>query len=186
MLADFVKLLRPGEMVLVEYSLGSPELALLELEGNLVVDDILDAFPEALSRLEVMGYDVSRLLDVPVVKIGGSRRAGRVVGVVDVDRHSLDFRYYERLYSMASPGFAINPVLGFHKLFPLLTDRELLRLIRNVASFVGRRDRVALYFVNADVLSTRPHLWALLRETATTVVKLEDMEVVRTLNPGLR
>jgi len=182
---ELLSLLRPGETVLVEYSSDSPaELLLLSIvewatsTGRpLLVDDVLDTYPEFVARLGTLGFDVSNFLNLSVVKIGGSRSIGNVIGTIDVDRHSIDFKYYERVYSKVRNGVMVNPVLGFHKLFMVLTDRELLRLIRNVAGFVGREDRIALYLVNSDVVESRPGgFGALLRETATTVLGLYPTE----------
>ncbi|GAB6135895.1 DUF257 family protein [Thermococcus prieurii] len=177
--------LRPGETVLVEYSPDSPVELLLLLIAEwatsagkpILVDDVLDTYPEFIARLRTLGFDVSNLLDLPVVKIGGSKNVGNVIGTVDVDRHSIDFRYYEMVYSKVRDGVMINPVIGFHKLFMVLTDRELFRLIRNVAGFVGKEDRIALYLMNSDVVESRPGgFGALLREIATTVLGLYPTE----------
>ncbi|WP_456421557.1 DUF257 family protein [Thermococcus sp.] len=189
-LDKILSLLRPGETVLVEYTQDSPSELLLWLlvrwardSGlSILIDDVLDTFPEVLARLEVLGFDVSGFDELPVVKIGGSRNAGRVIGTIDVDRHSIDFRYYEKIYTPVAGGNTINPVLGFHKLFMILTDRELLRLIRNVAGFVGRKDRIALYLVNSDVIASKPGgFGALFREVATTVLAFYPSESGYTL-----
>ncbi|WP_167913967.1 DUF257 family protein [Thermococcus sp. 21S9] len=184
-LDEILSLLKPGETVLIEYTQDSPYELLLWLlvrwaldRGRAVlVDDVLDTFPEVLARLDVLGFDLSGFEDIPVVKIGGSRSAGRVIGTIDVDRHSIDFRYYERIYSKVSNDLMLNPVLGFHKLFLVLTDKELLRLIRNVAGFVGKKDRIALYLVNSDVMASKSGgFGALFREIATTVLALYPTE----------
>ncbi|WP_297548694.1 DUF257 family protein [Thermococcus sp.] len=184
-LSNIMSLLLPGETILVEYTQDSPSELLFWLlvkwaEKNgkpVLIDDVLDTFPEVLARLRVLDFDISGFDDLPVVKIGGSRNVGRVIGTIDVDRHSIDFRYYERIYSKVIEGVAINPVLGFHKLFMVLTDRELFRLIRNVAGFVGKRDRIAIYLVNSDVLSSKAGGFdALLREIATTVLAFYPTE----------
>ncbi|WP_297515131.1 DUF257 family protein [Thermococcus sp.] len=184
-LDEILSLLKPGETVLVEYTQDSPSELLLWLlvgwakanDRAILIDDVLDTFPEVLARLEVLGFDVSGFEELPVVKIGGSRNVGNVIGTIDVDRHSIDFRYYERIYSKATDGVMVNPVLGFHKLFMVLTERELFRLIRNVASSVGKRDRIALYLVNSDVIASKSGgFGALFREIATTVLALYPTE----------
>ena len=184
-LSNIMSLLLPGETVLVEYTQDSPSELLFWLlvkwaEKNskpVLIDDVLDTFPEVLARLEVLGFNVPNFETLPVVKIGGSRNVGRVMGRIDVDRHSIDFRYYERIYSQLTEEVLINPVLGFHKLFMVLTDGELLRLLRNVACFVGKKDRIAIYLVNSDVLTSRNKGFdALLREIATTVLAFYPTE----------
>ena len=189
-----------GETVLVEYpSDVSPELFLLALHRyarergfSFIVDDILDTFPGYITRLKLRGVDVSDILRVPVIKIGGTQRLGDVKGTIDVDHHSLDFRYYERVYRESKGSFVINPVVGFHKFFITLKDRELLRLIRNVAGFVGRRDRIAFYLLNSDIAEvTYPGHLALMREVSTTLIRLEKegsetvVRIIRSVNPKL-
>ncbi len=174
----------PGETVLVEYPSEFPSEVLfsklLAWAGGrgipVVVDDVLDTFPQYLSRLEVKSIDVGVISSVPIIKIGGSWKAGNVVGSIDVDKHSLDTRYYERVYTgTTGQKFVLNPVLGFHKFFLTLPGRELLRLIRNVSTFVGRRDRVAVYLINRDVVggSSFGGRYHLFREVSTTIVSIE-------------
>ncbi|QDA32115.1 hypothetical protein FH039_11615 [Thermococcus indicus] len=194
--------LLPGETVLLEYtSYVMPELLLksfwdfcAEKGIPMIIDDVLDTFGEYLIKLDVGGFDVEGLQGVPVIKIGGSSRTGNVFGIVDVGRHSLDFGYYESIYTRArGDKFVFNPVLGFHKLFLSLSEREVLRLIRNLASFVGHRDRVAVYVVNSDIAgATFPAHLALFRDVATTVMSFDLVEteqvlrVVKSPNPDLR
>ncbi|WP_240924237.1 DUF257 family protein [Thermococcus sp. 21S7] len=196
-LGDIFSKLVPGETVLLEYgSEAAPEMILKFLHDyasgrgfSLVVDDIVDTFPEYITKLKLRGFDVSTLLEVPVIKIGGTVNLGDVRGIVDVDHHSLDFRYYEKIYrDSKGENLVINPVLGFHKFFITLSSRELLRLVRNVAGFVGRSDRIAIYLVNSDIAScTYPAHLALLREVSTTFLKLGQenekmtLTVVRTM-----
>lgn len=175
--------LKPGETVLVEHdSVSSPELFLYLLsrwcasaEKPLLIDDFSDTFPEYVARLELMGLDVGPLMEVPVIKIGGRRKFGNVAGRVDLDKYSLDFGYYNRIYRNVVPGELVcNPVLGMHKLFVVLERTALIRLVRNVSTFVGNRSRFALYFINRDVLErVTPELLPLLEEISSTVLMWE-------------
>ncbi len=175
--------LRPGETVLVEYeSVSSPELLFYLLCQRcmargvpVLVDDISDTFPEYVVRLELMGLPVEDLLNVPVIKIGGSREFGNVLGRVEVDKYSLDFRYYGEIYERIVPEKVVcNPVLGIYKLFVALERHEVIRLVRNISTFVGRKSRFALYFINRDVIERRtPEILPLLEETASTVLHWE-------------
>ena len=181
---DLFSHLVPGETVLVEHPsefpveiLFSKLLAWAEKRGiPVVVDDVLDTFPQYLSRLGFKPVDVGKLSSVPVIKIGGRWKAGNVVGSVDVDKHSLDTKYYERVYVKTSGGkFVLNPVLGFHKFFLSLQGRELLRLVRNISTFVGRKDRIAVYFINTDVVKSDPSCggYYVFREISTTIISIE-------------
>ncbi len=175
--------IRPGETVLVEYSsVSSPEILLYLISrrfmkaGNpVLIDDISDTFVEYVTRLELMGLDTDDLIGIPVIKIGGSREFGNVVGRVEVDKYSLDFKYYGKIYDKVVPERVVcNPVLGIHKLFVALERQEVIRLVRNISTFVGRKSRFALYFINRDVLEKKtPELLPLLEETASTVLQWE-------------
>ncbi|NJE29909.1 hypothetical protein E3E38_02435 [Thermococcus sp. 18S1] len=173
--------LRPGETVLIEYSaISSPELLLYlvcrrcRARGTpIIIDDISDAFAESVIRLDLMGLELEGLRNAPVIKIGGNRDIGSVFGRVEVDKYSLDFRYYDEIYEKIVPDEVVfNPVLGIHKLFIALERHEVIRLIRNISTFVGKKSRVALYFLNADMMERySPELLALFEETASTVLR---------------
>ncbi|AEK73547.1 hypothetical protein GQS_08265 [Thermococcus sp. 4557] len=173
--------LRPGETVLIEYSaISSPELLLYLIcrrcrarGAPIIIDDISDAFVESLVRLDLMGLELEDLKNAPVIKIGGSRDIGSVFGRVEVDKYSLDFRYYDEIYEKIVPEDVVfNPVLGIHKLFIALDRHESIRLLRNISTFVGKKSRVALYLLNADMMERYfPELLAFFEETASTVLR---------------
>ncbi|WP_148883273.1 DUF257 family protein [Thermococcus aciditolerans] len=173
--------LRPGETVLIEYSaVSSPELLLYlvcrrcRARGTpLLIDDISDAFAESVIRLDLMGLELEGLRNVPVIKIGGSRDIGSVFGRVEVDKYFLDFRYYNEIYKKIVPEEVVfNPVLGIHKLFIALDRHEVIQLIRNISTFVGKKSRVALYFLNLDIMERySPELLSFFEETASTVLR---------------
>ena len=173
--------LRPGETVLVEYgSTSSPELLLYLVCSRcrargwpLLIDDISDSFAEAITRLEIMGLGLEQLKNVPVIKVGGNREAGSVFGRVEVDKYSLDFKYYGEVYEKIMPHDVVfNPVLGMHKLLVTLERHEVMRILRNISTFVGKKSRIALYFVNRDAVNKHsPEILPLLEETATTVLR---------------
>ncbi len=172
--------LKLGETVLVEYeAYSSPELFLailqnyaLERGKPVLIDDIVDTLPEYVERLKLMGVDFQRFTNVSVIKIGGSRESGNVVGHLEVDKYRLDFKYYDNIYKKVASREVINPVLGVYKLFGLFRKHELLRLARNIASFVGRRSRVAYYFLNVEVVETiSPEMLPLLEEASTTILR---------------
>ncbi len=176
--------LHPGETVLVEYPSEFPSEVLFskllvwaEDRGiPVVVDDVLDTFPQYFSRLELRAVNVEGISSIPIIKIGGNWKVGNVVGSVDVDKHSLGTEYYESVYvGTTGQEFVLNPVLGFHKFFLNLPNRELLRLIRNISTFVGRRNRVAVYFLNVDAVKGGSFYgyYHLFRETSTAIVSIE-------------
>lgn len=171
----------PGETVLVEYdSLSSPEVLLYLIskycEKNnigVLIDDIGDTLIEFITRLELMQFPIDRLMKIPVIKIGGKREIGSIIGTLNTDKYLLDFKYYGTIYEewISSKGFVFNPVLGFHKLLLVSEYGEAVRLARNVSTFVGKKSRIAFYFMNTSLLNR--HLLEvlyLLEETATTVI----------------
>ncbi|NJE05375.1 hypothetical protein E3E36_04305 [Thermococcus sp. M36] len=180
-IADVVSNIRPGETVLLEYTpVSSPELLLYllhractRMDIPLLIDDVSDTFPEYITRLEIAGISVESLLEVPVIKVGGSRGVGNVVGRVEVDKYSLDFKYYGEIYEGVIPEKVVcNPVLGIYKLFIARERHEVIRLVRNIATFVGKKSRFAIYFINQDAVERRiPEILPLLEETATTVLR---------------
>jgi len=173
--------LLPGETVLVEYeAYSSPELFLALLQSysvvrgrDLLVDDIVDTFSEYVTRLMLMGFDVESLLNASVIKIGGSKDVGKLEGSVDVDKYRLDFKYYDMIYKdVAFEDTVINPVLGIYKLFGLFSRHELMRLVRNIASFVGRKSRIAFYFMNEDVVEKlSPEMMPFLEEASSSILR---------------
>ncbi|CAD5245080.1 DUF257 family protein [Thermococcus camini] len=193
--------LRPGETVLIEYSaVSSPELLLYLIcrrgrgrRTPLIIDDISDAFAESIIRLDLMGLELEGLRNAPVIKIGGSRDIGNIFGRVEVDKYSLDFRYYDEIYEKIVPEEVVfNPVLGIHKLFIALERHEVIRLIRNISTFVGKKSRVALYFLNRDIMERySPELLPLFEETASTVLHWNfgggkyRLEVIKAANSSL-
>jgi len=171
----------PGETVLVEYeAYSSPELflellrAYSEQRGKvMLVDDVVDTFSEYITRLKLMGFDVDPMLSASVIKIGGSKEVGNVRGRLEVDKYWLDFKYYDLVYAKTvSEEPALNPVLGIYKLFGLSSEHELIRLIRNIASFVGRGSRIAYYFINTNVVdAAAPVMLPFLEEISSSILR---------------
>ena len=172
--------LKPGETVLIEYEpTSSPELLLhiisryCEKNGiKTIIDDIGDTLVEFVTRLDIMDLPTDRIMKTDVIKIGGYRKAGTVVDRVEIDKYTLDFKYYGRIYERwyTRGNVPFNPVLGMHKLFLVAENNEAIRLVRNISSFVGNKTRIALYFINKQALERRnPEIIPLLEEVATSV-----------------
>ncbi|NJE85256.1 hypothetical protein E3E23_05380 [Thermococcus sp. CX2] len=178
--------LKAGETVLVEYSsVSSPELLLYmacryytKKGVPILIDDISDTLSEYVARLELTGLSTEAVLEFPIIKIGGTRQIGNIRGRVEVDKYSLDFKYYGKVYEGVISGDVVcNPVLGLYKLFLTLERKEAIRLIRNVSTFVGKKSRIALYFMNRDVMEEYvPELLSLLEEVSSTVLRWDVEE----------
>ncbi len=176
--------LRPGETVLIEYEpASSPELLFYLLfqycksKGiDLIVDDIGDTLIEFMTRLKLTGLATPELEKTDVMKIGGYRNIGRLIGAIELDRYTLDFKYYEKIYDkwQAGKGTVFNPVLGMHKIFMMSERNEAIRLVRNISEFVGNTARIAFYFINQKTLQeSTPEVLYLLEEISTSILKWE-------------
>ncbi len=176
--------LKPGETVLIEYeSISSPELLLYLLSQyskehkiDLIVDDIADTLIEFITRLKLTGLPTAELEGTDVIKIGGYQNVGKVIGAIELDRYTLDLKYYGKIYERWRAGrdTVFNPVLGIHKIFLISERNEAIRLIRNISKFVGNTTRIAFYFINRKTLEGHmPEVLYLLEEISTTVLKWE-------------
>lgn len=192
---------RPGETVLVEYTpISSPEVLFylmvsksMERGVPVLIDDVADTFPEYLTRLKLLGVPTEDLLKLPVIKIGGSKDVGDVMGKIDIRRYSLDFDEYRRVYEKIIPKEVIfNPVLGIYKLFVTLDPLEARRLIRNITNFVGNETRFAVYFIDSGTLGLKsPESLALFEEMVTSVFRWEldkdvyKLRAIKSPNPNI-
>lgn len=181
-LEGIISKLKPGETVLIEYEPNSsPEVLLFLLHMysrkngmKLLIDDLGDTFPEYLTRLGIMGFQKEELGNANVIKAGGTRSAGNVVGEVELDRYMLDFKYYGKVYNEWRPKgeVLINPVLGMYKLCIMAEPVEAMRLVRNISTFVGNTSRIAFYFMNYRAVGDKhPFIIPLMEEICTTVLK---------------
>lgn len=193
--------IKPGETVLVEYTpISSPEILLylmitkcMKRGVPVIIDDIADTFSEYITRLKILGVPTEDLLNAPVIKIGGDKNVGKVLGNVEIGRYSLDFVAYSEVYEKVAPKEIVcNPVLGIHKLFVSLDLQDARGLVRNIASFVGNETRFAVYFINCDTLGEKfSEILGLLEETATSVFRWElhkevyKLSVIKSPNPDI-
>ena len=193
--------IKPGETALVEYTpVSSPEVLLylmisrcMEKGVPVIIDDIADTFSEYITRLKILGVPTEDLLKVSVIKIGGNKNVGKVMGKVEIRRYSLDLAAYSEVYEKIIPKKLVcNPVLGIHKLFVSLDLQDARRLIRNIGNFVGNETRFAVYFINRETLGERPsEILGLFEEISTSVFRWElykdvyKLSVVKSPNPNI-
>ncbi|WP_048151313.1 DUF257 family protein [Palaeococcus ferrophilus] len=187
---EFSKLfdaLTPGENVLVIYEPEYPPYALLLAlvsraleEGTpVIVDDVIDTLHLYLSQMALLGFDVSPLEKVTVLKIGGVINRGNVVTRMsldeDVDIHIS--RYSSVFGSLLDGGkVPLNIVLGVDKLFAFYSDntRAIVRIATVPGELAEGRRRTAVYFVNRPILETFPGLIAMLKDFFTTILVVGD------------
>ncbi|ALM75618.1 DUF257 family protein [Thermococcus barophilus] len=196
--------MRAGETVLIEYaSVSSPEILLYVMERYcrqngipMIIDDIADTLPEFLTRLELIGLPVKGFDSIPVIKIGGHRESGEIVGRIDIEKYSLDFQYYNPIYEKVRPSkMTYNPVLGIHKLLLINSIKEYgggVRLLRNISRYVGNKTRIAFYFINKSLVQSKfPGFLYLFEEIATSVMQWErsgstyKLKVIKSANDDI-
>lgn len=176
--------MRAGETVLIEYEpASSPELLLHFMVRycgrrgvDLIIDDIADTLVEFMTRLRLKGIPVQHLEKASVMKIGGYRNVGRIINTIELDKYTLDFKYYGKVYDRWRAGrdTLFNPVLGIYKVFLMSEHTEAIRLVRNISTFVGNTTRIAFYFINRRAIESRnPDAFSLLEEVSTSILSWE-------------
>ncbi|AEC51683.1 hypothetical protein PNA2_0768 [Pyrococcus sp. NA2] len=181
---DLSDLFKVGETVLVEYTGTSrPELFLYHLVTSsglpVVIDDVLDTYYEFYTRLKVSGVDVTPLEDVRVIKMGGTRDVGKVLGRLNISKYIISEKEYMAIIKQIGEYPFLNPVLGVHKLVLLGNILENMNIVKMVSNYVGNKERVAFYFINKNViLKHSPPLLDLLEEVATSVIEVTDSGII--------
>ncbi|WP_456454041.1 DUF257 family protein [Thermococcus sp.] len=176
--------IKAGETVLIEYEpVSSPELLLHFMVRycgkngrELIIDDLADTLVEFMTRLKLKGVPVQHLEKASVMKIGGYRNVGKIINTIELDKYTLDFKYYGKVYDRwrAGKDTLFNPVLGIYKVFLMSEHTEAIRLVRNISTFVGNTTRIAFYFINRETIKNRnPDAFSLLEEIATSILSWE-------------
>ena len=123
------------------------------------------------------GVDATLFDEIKVIKEGGTLNVGHVIERIGVNEAAIRRSNYERVFEpllSKGEGRIINPVLGIEKLFFLAgSKREVLTTISAILSYTGDERRIALYFVNVDLIKKNaPYILPLLEEIATTVIRV--------------
>ncbi len=194
--------LKPGETVIIEHdSLTSPALGLYhavkwarEKGYRVVVDDILDTLYLYRVHLKLAGFNVDVFDDVETIKEGGLQNVGKVVAHLQLKQYAIRQAEYKRVFDplLSGGGAIVNPVLGIERLFLISNLRESMNTLNAILRYTGDDRRIALYFVNMDLLKFGgPYILPLLEEIATTVVKVTKdgrhlkLSVVKSVNNEL-
>ncbi|ASJ15918.1 hypothetical protein A3L04_01925 [Thermococcus chitonophagus] len=181
---EFLSTFKLGETVLVEYSAYSrPEILFYDIvtysKLPIVVDDIMDTLREYYIRLELSGIDVGRLESLKVIKTGGSRSIGNVLGKLELGKYIMNIGEYTKIMEKAGEPPFTNPVLGIHKLIFLGNMLENMKLLKMLSDYVGNESRVAFYFLNRDATEKfSPAILAMMEEISTSVVLLEGETII--------
>ena len=196
--------IKAGETVLVEYdSHGVPYLGVYHIirwakeKGYpVLVDDFLDTLYLYKTQMELADLDVSILENVDVIKIGGRLEVGNILGRIEVKEATVQERQYKEIaepYFKEKGRVVINPVLGIEKIFTIAeTKRETLATANTILSWVGHKERIAVYFINIDVLGkSKPYVLPLIEELATTVIRVVkegkhyNLSILKSINKEL-
>ncbi|RLF90967.1 hypothetical protein DRN82_02805 [Thermococci archaeon] len=185
---EYVRLAKPGEIVLVEYSSLSPypEIFYKIGEGRwerLVVTDFLDSGLHVIRWLKFSGKEIPTE-KIKRIKVGGSSRWGKII--LDMDPYKdpvvLMINFFKTLVSTYKevPG-AIAVTLNHEKLLARYDyDPYLLNEVLAVpTTLIGNPLRTAFVFMNYEL--TEKRYLALFEEIATRVLRVEDDGTVKVL-----
>ncbi|MFA4646932.1 DUF257 family protein [Pyrococcus kukulkanii] len=181
---EFLSNFRLGETVLVEYSACSrPELLFYDIvtysKLPIVVDDLVDSLYEYYVRLKLAGINVGKLENIKVIKTGGSKNVGSVIGKLELGKYIMNVGEYAKVMDKAGKPPFTNLVLGIHKLIFLGSMLENMKLLKMLSDYVGNESRVAFYFLNRDATEKfSPAILALMEEISTSVVLLEGETII--------
>lgn len=102
---------------------------------------------------------------------------------------------YEKVYSgvISDEDVTINPVLGLEKALIFTEDRvELMETLAQVSRRLGDKRRIAIYFINRDILeSVNPIAVPIIEFMSTTLVDVEKkgrvytFEVLKSATPEI-
>ncbi len=190
--------LKPGETVMIEHdSLTPPALGLYHAvmwarkkNYRVVIDDILDTLYLYKVQLELAGFDLNPLEEVEVIKEGGILNVGKVVARLQLKQWAIRQAEYKNVFNpLLEEGRVFNIVLGIEKLFLISDIRENMGIINSILSYTGDKRRIALYFINRDLMETS--ILPLLEELATTVIRVTKeqnhyiLSIVKSVNNEL-
>ncbi|RLF88310.1 hypothetical protein DRN43_06110, partial [Thermococci archaeon] len=147
------------------------------------------------THLELSGYDTTSIESAKVIKVGGIKEVGRIVEKIPLSTGPALKENYRKAYQKAKieGKTLLNPVIGLEKFFVISDSKiDMLSEIEDIALYVGDKTRIALYFLNEDVLgSTKFNPLPLLESLATTLIAAKRDErgclltVVKSINPEI-
>ncbi len=185
-LADYLRGIRPGEDIVIEYTPYEPAHLLLhrllecleEIGQPFVIVDELDHLHIFRTHLKLSGLSTALIDSARVIKMGGALSTGRVVGRIDLSKElPIRKKTYEEVVKRMGDRYTIRIVLGFDKVLAMNENspKELERLFRYmIRPHMGDESRSTLYFINTSLLSTRTLME--LREHASRILQFELRE----------
>ena len=198
--------IRPGETVLFERTgEGNIGMGVYHTLGwgrsegfKIVIIDILDSYSTLVSKADLMGIDASLFTNVDVIKIGGSRREGRVIAhIEEILEPAILSKKFQETYKpiITDPNRKVLVVVvGLEKLFIVsdISPRGVQLIVDQLAGYVGRPNRLGIYLLKRDILPPdREFVIRLLEDIATTVIRtskagrLTEFHIIKSLNREL-
>ena len=198
--------IKPGEPVLLErIGEGDATTGLihtinwaLSREYRVIIIDILDSFPTLVAKMGMKGFDTSKLQSVEVIKVGGSKDAGKVIGRIDeISEATILSRKFKSLYNpiiASSSKRILTVILGLEKIFLAsgMSERDAQIILSHLAGYVGMAGRTGIYIIKPGILpEEKLFLVKLLEDIATTVIRsskvgrLAEFHIVKSLNRDL-
>ncbi|WP_297460104.1 DUF257 family protein [Thermococcus sp.] len=190
---DLFSRLWPGGVVLIENrsTLGAEFIlsSFVHLSRNsgkvLIIEDIFDTLPLYTAHLDLMGVGVD-WSEVRVIKVGGSREVGNVVGRIRFENNPYVYqkKLEEQLERAKPSGPYVHLVLGLERLLALQEGTHnaysLFNLIRQK---VGDEISTTVYLVEEPVVEgLRFNPLPMLEDVATSVVELTDEDELLRMN----
>jgi len=198
--------IQPGETVLFE-RIGEGNLAFglyqiiewaAEKGFRVIMVDVLDSYETMLSKMGLMGLDARKLSEIEVIKIGGLKKFGKVIGhIEEISEPMILSKKFKEVYEpiIADSSRKILAVaVGIEKLFAVsdISIGGVQVIVSHLAGYVGRPDRLGIYLVKRGILpKDREFLLNMLEDIATTVIKTEkrghmtEFHIVKSVNRDL-
>ncbi len=167
MLCEYLKGLKPGEDVLIEYTSHEPAYLILhrilkclqESKRAFMIIDELDQLHIFKAHLKLAGLSSEIIDNAKVIKFGGIIQTGRVLGRLDLSKEPpVRKEYYEKILEKLNLEYSVRVVVGFDKVLEMHsnTPRELENLLGYlIRPHLGDERRTTIYLVNTDIIADR-------------------------------
>ncbi|WP_148882298.1 DUF257 family protein [Thermococcus aciditolerans] len=166
-LFEYIKDIKPGEDILIEYTSKEPVHILLHLilrclrKNGLpvIIVDELDQLHVFRTHMKLAGIDTELIDTANVIKIGGLLKTGNVLGKVDLSKElPIRKKHYEEALKKINADYTVRIVLGFDKVLAMHEEerRDLESLFgRMIRPYLGDEGRATIYFINTELFSER-------------------------------
>lgn len=190
---------KTGRLIVMEYDplwdLEKQFFKVVEFMVNsgyeIVVTDILDELAIYSYQAEVKGLDYSIIKRIPIVKVGGHKDIGKVIGKVPLESYSMIKKKLAESFSsyFKNEGVVVNILLGIEKYLLLLETHEAVSMIHDmVLTSALNKNFVNLLLINKDVLAgINGGVRAMLEEAASMLLipRKNRLKIIKSPDPAL-